>query len=240
MNNVTWLLVFALALSLCSSVTPGQRMSSGEGLKVFFCKAPGCVTDVKKVFCNDKSVSIGDPIIKCTGPPPLNSVCQYDGRAFVSTDTSDSCDFEGDSYIETTKCTDQTSACASISVTTPSPVNTVNMQKEQKRQDRHHLVTGIVLVLAVLVVVVLVVVYFCQRKGQDHPPASVKSGTRQSASLNKELSNFLKKSTDPQQLKGSRETTPDSVNRVRQALSADLPHHHQSTYQSTPPICKRT
>lgn len=73
---------------------------------MFFCKAQGCAANVTNVFCNDKEVKQDPPIQPCKGLPPPNTVCQYDGRAFVSNDSDGNCEFEGaDSYIETSKCT---------------------------------------------------------------------------------------------------------------------------------------
>ena len=72
----------------------------------FYCEAPDCAARVKSVFCNDKQLLSGDRIQECAGPPPPDSVCQHQGRAFVSTVSGATCEFEGtDSYIKTKKCT---------------------------------------------------------------------------------------------------------------------------------------
>lgn len=81
-------------------------VTGGNGsVNISFCKIPGCAANVTKVFCNDKLLFNSGGIKKCTGPPPPRSVCQHDGRAFVSTDADAVCEFEGkDGYIETGKC----------------------------------------------------------------------------------------------------------------------------------------
>lgn len=74
--------------------------------QLFFCTIPGCAADVAYVFCNEKRLFSRTRIADCTGPPPPNTLCQHDGRAFVSTDRDGACEFEGeDRFIDTTKCT---------------------------------------------------------------------------------------------------------------------------------------
>lgn len=74
-------------------------------MQVFYCKDSGCASNVTQVFCNDNLLFSHALIADCTGLPQPNTVCQHDGQAFVSIDTPGSCDFEGDSYIKTEKCT---------------------------------------------------------------------------------------------------------------------------------------
>lgn len=72
----------------------------------FFCKIPGCVTNVTDIFCKEEQIPTHTPFEDCTGTPPPNTVCQHDGRAFVSINADGECDFEGKhGYIETQKCT---------------------------------------------------------------------------------------------------------------------------------------
>ena len=82
-------------------------VAGGKGFpQEFYCEAPDCAARVKSVFCNDKQLLSGDRIQECAGPPPPDSVCQHQGRAFVSTVSGAECEFEGtDSYIKTKKCT---------------------------------------------------------------------------------------------------------------------------------------
>lgn len=75
-------------------------------MQLFFCKIPGCAANVTKVFCNNELVIDRIDIADCTGAPPLMTVCQRDGRAFVSIDTDGDCEFEEKAgYIQTEKCT---------------------------------------------------------------------------------------------------------------------------------------
>lgn len=74
-------------------------------LQVFYCKDSGCASNVTQVFCNDKLLFSQTLIADCAGLHRPNTVCQHDDQAFVSIDTPGSCDFEGDSYIKTEKCT---------------------------------------------------------------------------------------------------------------------------------------
>ncbi len=74
-------------------------------MQLFFCKTPGCAAKVTKVFCNDELLTDHVDITDCTGAPPIDTVCQRDGRAFVSVDADGNCEFEGKAvYIQTEKC----------------------------------------------------------------------------------------------------------------------------------------
>lgn len=83
-------------------------ITGGRGFKLlFFCEPPGCAANVEVVYCNDKNVFavLNETIKDCSGFPPPNTVCQRDGRAFVSTNSDGQCDFEGLNYsITTIKC----------------------------------------------------------------------------------------------------------------------------------------
>lgn len=73
---------------------------------IFYCKIPGCATNVTDIFCNDKQIPYQTPFAVCTGPPSRNTVCQLNGRSFVSTNANGNCEFEGkDGHIPTQKCT---------------------------------------------------------------------------------------------------------------------------------------
>lgn len=128
--TIVSLLLFALAPVLCSELTASQGISSlvnttqdkkklsvyvtyfnailydvADG-GIFYCKIPGCAANVTDIFCNEKQLPIRAPLVDCTGPPPRNTVCQYNGRAFVFNNAHGDCDFEGkDGYIQTQKCT---------------------------------------------------------------------------------------------------------------------------------------
>lgn len=77
-----------------------------SSLDVIYCKAAGCAANVSKVFCQDKCVFENKDVPDCRGRPSLHSVCQKDGRAFVSAPKATSCEFESkNSYITTIRCT---------------------------------------------------------------------------------------------------------------------------------------
>ncbi|XP_078105823.1 uncharacterized protein LOC144517611 [Sander vitreus] len=123
MNEAKLTFIFLLLcyaeLTQCLPVTASQ----GGNIFVFSCKNPGCATNVTCVFCNDNLIWRHSHIANCTGPPPPNTVCQQEGRAFVSIDTHGDCEFEGkDGYIRTEKCTDHSNICVFISATTSSQV----------------------------------------------------------------------------------------------------------------------
>ncbi|XP_045891088.1 uncharacterized protein LOC123960414 isoform X2 [Micropterus dolomieu] len=80
--------------------------------QVFFCQNPGCAANVTCVYCNDELLHSHTPIADCSGHPPPSTVCQHDGRAFVSTDANADCEFEGISgYMKTEKCTVHSKIC---------------------------------------------------------------------------------------------------------------------------------
>lgn len=77
-----------------------------HAVKVFYCKISGCVANVTDVFCKDEPVPVHRPLPNCTGTPLNNTVCQHDGRVFISYDGNGDCEFEGKliGYIDTAKC----------------------------------------------------------------------------------------------------------------------------------------
>ncbi|XP_026199551.1 uncharacterized protein LOC113150984 [Anabas testudineus] len=162
-----FLLLLAPGLDWCFPVTAG----GSSVLQVFYCKSSGCAFNVTQVFCNDELLFSETQIADCTGLPPPNTVCQHGGRAFVSIDTPGSCDFEGASYIKTTKCTNSTKACTFTNATTSSSNTTMNVQEPQKSPISPA-------VYVVLVLVLVPVVYFFKKRhnrDQNQQPDSDKS-----------------------------------------------------------------
>ncbi|CAB1438429.1 unnamed protein product [Pleuronectes platessa] len=94
--------------------------AGGKGVKQFYCEDPDCAAHVARVFCDNVLVSFAAPIEECAGNLPPDSVCQHQGRAFVSTVSGGTCDFEGtDVYIKTKKCTDLDSTWGFTTDTSP-------------------------------------------------------------------------------------------------------------------------
>ncbi|XP_068559889.1 uncharacterized protein [Cebidichthys violaceus] len=138
MNDVTvlFLPLFAAGLAQCFPDTASQ--GGNRSAQLFFCSIPGCADDVTSIFCNEVQLLVHSFIANCTGPPPPNTACQHDGRAFVSIDTDGDCEFEGkSSYIETKKCTDHSNICAFISANTSSQVTT------EDHATRRYIVGGV-------------------------------------------------------------------------------------------------
>lgn len=76
-----------------------------RAVKVFYCNVSGCAANVTDLFCNDEPVPFHRPLPHCKGTPLNSTVCQHDGRAFVSYDGNNGCQFEGlIGYIATAKC----------------------------------------------------------------------------------------------------------------------------------------
>ncbi|XP_044053293.1 uncharacterized protein LOC122876716 isoform X2 [Siniperca chuatsi] len=160
MNGLTIsLLLCAPVLAQCFPVAASQGGNSS--VQLFFCKIPGCAANVTCVYCNDKLLFTRHThITSCTGPPSPNTVCQHDGRAFVSTN-ADECEFEGTSgYIKTEKCTDHSKICDFISAITSPPVTTEGMVKDRAK---HGLIVGGVGTLLLLIVGL----YFCKKRGDQ-------------------------------------------------------------------------
>ncbi|XP_042344990.1 uncharacterized protein LOC121945051 isoform X2 [Plectropomus leopardus] len=133
----------------------------------------GCATDVTHVFCNNELVFNNSHIAQCTGPPPPNTVCQNDGRAFVSTDTDGDCEFEGDARIETLKCTDQSDICVFIIATTPSPVTAPpQVTTEGPQNDKRGHIAGGVFGALLLLLIIGSLLNICVKRYQNQPPAS--------------------------------------------------------------------
>lgn len=170
--RVIFMLFLAAGLMQCFPATASQ---GGNSLaKLFFCMYPGCAKNVTTIFCDDEPVSF-DHIADCrpAGPPPPQTVCQHDGRAFVFTNTSGLCDFEVISrHIKTGNCQDHSDICTFFNgksdgvATTPSPVPT-----EASRHDpakRGHIgVVGSVLLLLLLLGVSFLIVYLVRRRNTE-------------------------------------------------------------------------
>ncbi|KAK2837360.1 hypothetical protein Q5P01_014572 [Channa striata] len=145
----------SILLLLCGPLAQCLPVTSGGNtfLQVFFCSDPGCAANVTNIFCNDKPLSSVTPLTECTDLPPPNSVCQHDGRAFVSINTTGTCEFERGYYMNTEKCTDQTSVCNFTSATTQSLANTKKPQGPQRNHICSITAAGLALVSLILVVV---------------------------------------------------------------------------------------
>ncbi|XP_036954144.1 uncharacterized protein LOC119019539 isoform X1 [Acanthopagrus latus] len=117
---LTFLLLLLPGLAQCFPVTANQAGSRPSQL--FFCKTPGCAAEVTAVFCNEELLLYKSSIENCTGPPPLGTVCQHNGLAFVAINTSGVCDFEGEfRHIQTEKCKGDSDICAFPIAFTASP-----------------------------------------------------------------------------------------------------------------------
>ncbi|XP_042277201.1 uncharacterized protein LOC121903874 [Thunnus maccoyii] len=167
-----FLLLCAPTLTQCFPVTAAQ--GGHDPVQLFFCKTPGCATDVTRVFCNDKLVFSNTDIISCTGPPPPNTVCQHNGRAFISRDTHGVCEFEGaDDYMETKECPDLSNICDFINAPTSSPIPTKGQQNVREDHAKWGTIVGGVLCL-VLIVSGLTAYFYCKKRNRDRnqQPAS--------------------------------------------------------------------
>ncbi|XP_028434760.1 uncharacterized protein LOC114556103 isoform X2 [Perca flavescens] len=121
--KLTFIFLLLCAAELIQGFPVTASQGGNQSVWLFFCKDPGCATNVTCVFCNDNLIWRHNHIANCTGTPPLNTVCQHGGRAFVSIDTHGECEFEGKgSYIRTAKCTDHSNICVFISATTSPQV----------------------------------------------------------------------------------------------------------------------
>ncbi|XP_077942882.1 uncharacterized protein LOC120831293 isoform X1 [Gasterosteus aculeatus] len=166
MNGFTVMLLFA-AQGFPVTASQGGNKSA----QLFFCSIPGCGSNVTHVFCNDESLLSDGPIPNCTGPPPPNTVCQHKGFAFASTDSDAGCDFEGkDGLIESGKCTDNRSICASLhrgfhrpSLTTAFPL--VNATSQVPTRGRYGFIVGVV--ISGLLIVGIAGRVFYRRSQQD-------------------------------------------------------------------------
>nr|XP_020450156.1 uncharacterized protein LOC109956977 [Monopterus albus]XP_020450157.1 uncharacterized protein LOC109956977 [Monopterus albus] len=182
-----FLLVFAPALACALPTTASQ--GGKTSVQTFFCKDPGCADNITKVFCNDKRLT-DRQMADCTGPPPPNTVCQRDGRAFVSTDAHGKCEFEGVSFfLPTGDCKDHINICAFSRAATPSPL-TNRTQKDQENPEHDagrgngslvSLVVPILLLVGVGVAVLVVLKKKRQNRPQNQQSASDPSETRQLA-----------------------------------------------------------
>lgn len=159
-----FLLLCAPTHTQCFPVTAGQGGHSP--VQLFFCETPGCATDVTRVFCNDELVFSNTDIRSCTGLPPPNTVCQHDGRAFISRNTDSVCQFEGaDDYMKTEKCPDSSNICDFINAPTSPPIST----KDQQNVREDHAKWGLwgVFGLALILVFGLTAYFCCKKRNRD-------------------------------------------------------------------------
>lgn len=164
--HVPHVLAYIFVLLFASELTQGfpVEASKGGNRSVFFCKAQGCAAHVTHVLCKDKNLPIHTPIPNCTGPPPPNTVCQYDGRAFVSIISDGNCDFERDDYIDTEKCTDQNDMCAFRGLVFP-PATTTSPVTEDNAN--HGLSVGLSIGGCVIVLSALGVLWYFYKRRQN-------------------------------------------------------------------------
>ncbi|XP_056233469.1 uncharacterized protein LOC130170277 isoform X1 [Seriola aureovittata] len=163
MNLLISLLLLLVSGVQYFAVTAGH----GGNTSVYFCEVPGCASNVTKIFCKDELVVTDKHIPDCAGHlPPPKSVCQHDGRAFVSSDTDDPCEFEGEAYIETRKCTATSDIC-SLTRDTKSP--------EQKSLESIWIVL-IVLVSLVSLVCLIIHIYKKRQNREQNPQEGSDSG----------------------------------------------------------------
>ncbi|KAK5910112.1 hypothetical protein CesoFtcFv8_003980 [Champsocephalus esox] len=150
--QVIFMLFLAAGLMQCFLATASQ---GGNSLaKLFFCMDPGCAKNVTTIFCDDEQVPF-DHIADCrpSGPPPPQTVCQHDGRAFVFTNTSRRCDFEVISRaIKTRNCQDHSDICTffngkSDGAATPSPVSTEASRHDPAKRGYIGVVVPVLLLL---------------------------------------------------------------------------------------------
>ncbi|XP_042277203.1 uncharacterized protein LOC121903875 isoform X2 [Thunnus maccoyii] len=156
-----FLLLCVPTLTQCFPVTAAQ--GGQNHMQLFFCETPGCATDVTRVFCNDKLVFNNTDIISCTDLPPPNTVCQHNGRAFISRDIASVCEFErANGYMETKECTDLSNICDLINAPTSSPIST----KGQQNVREHHAKGGTIVggVLCLVLIVSGLTAFFCSKK----------------------------------------------------------------------------
>lgn len=153
MNHGTLIFLLHLLsreLVYCFPVTPGQ--GGNRSADLFFCKVPGCAADVTVVFCNDVQVFRGLHITECAGRPTPKSVCQRDGRAFVSVVTGGQCEFEGKGiYILTEKCKDHNNSICAFTTDPSSP-------------KPGHIVYILCGVIGLLLIIICLGVYFYKKR----------------------------------------------------------------------------
>ncbi|KAG7242497.1 hypothetical protein INR49_006248 [Caranx melampygus] len=140
-----------------------NNMISGNVSMSYYCKNPGCAADVTEVFCHDDDpVFDNGPIPDCAGHLPApNSVCQHHGRAFVTTDRAEQCDFEGkEGHIDSEECTVHSVIC-NITKDTTKEVGSITEEEESTERQR-----TVLIVLAILFFLGLLFLFvrFCKRR----------------------------------------------------------------------------
>nr|XP_020482700.1 uncharacterized protein LOC109977258 isoform X2 [Labrus bergylta] len=99
------------------------------------------------------------------GFPPINSVCKHDGRAFVSTYTDGSCEFEGEGHLASDKCQDNNTICAFGRVSSATENN-----EQISSSDNTGLIVGPSIAAAVVLVIGLALYFkmnICKKKRQE-------------------------------------------------------------------------
>ncbi|KAG7243978.1 hypothetical protein INR49_006136 [Caranx melampygus] len=140
-----------------------RQRTGGHVSMSYYCKNPGCAADVTKVFCHDDDpVFDNGPIPDCAGHLPApNSVCQHHGRAFVTTDRAEQCDFEGkEGHIDSEECTVHSVIC-NITKDTTKEVGSITEEEESTERQR-----TVLIVLAILFFLGLLFLFvrFCKRR----------------------------------------------------------------------------
>ncbi|CAK6970509.1 uncharacterized protein LOC121903874 [Scomber scombrus] len=140
---------------------------TGGNSHVFYCETPDCATNVTRVFCNDNLLFSDANIPKCTGPPSPSTVCQHNGRAFISRDTDGPCEFEGpNGYMETKKCRDLSNICDFTNGSAPPPLSTKG-QENDKESHVTEISVGVIFLVTLLLTVLGLTAYFCMKRKKD-------------------------------------------------------------------------
>ncbi|XP_008279684.1 uncharacterized protein LOC103357072 [Stegastes partitus] len=167
-------------LALCLPVPAG-----GNGpVQTFYCKPKGCAENVTQVFCEDEPLLNSSNIPNCSGPPQLNSVCQHDGRAFVSTSMNGDCDFEADKEIPKGKCTDHNSICLFNDPTSSQPVSPDGLHEPGKNRTSYIVIGVVVPGLVLLLVVAGLFAFLCKKRRTRQPDKQLQRDHRETEALN--------------------------------------------------------
>ncbi|XP_028268963.1 uncharacterized protein LOC114440719 isoform X2 [Parambassis ranga] len=177
-SNMYKLNTFLLS-ALCAMI------SRGGSMQLFFCQIAGCAANVTTVFCNDQFVwNNTTPAAYCSGPPPPGTVCQHEGRAFVSTSTNGSCEFENtEGYIETTSCSGSNISICSFTVATIHSTRGWNSSSMLATPGREHpgCIIGVCLLLLVVVGGGLVII--CKKRQAEQAEQQNTSDSRKEVLL---------------------------------------------------------
>ncbi|KAM4745163.1 uncharacterized protein FYW61_010928 isoform 1-T3 [Anableps anableps] len=148
--------------------TPSPPVTTGAGgpMQLFYCKPAGCVVNVTRVFCDDRLLQLELP--NCSGSPLVHTVCQHNGRAFVSSPAGTTCEFEEESrMILTGRCKDHDPICLWIPATSPSTTPSNNGRKAVDVNSQYIVLQvffGVALLLGGIVLI-----YCCIRRCSRKP-----------------------------------------------------------------------